>query len=263
LDLTDAPDYLKSLRLDGRVFVVLGAGAGIGRQATLALGQAGATVVCVDRDSEPADAVAAEVDGLAVTADVTLRTGVERVFRDARKHAGPVTGLVDIVGRPHLGPLANLDDDAWRSQFALVVDHAFLAMQIGGREIAAAGGGAMVFVGSISGVTHVPAQSAYGSAKAALHHLVSCMAGELASAGVRVNAVAPGFVRTPRLNARLDERQWEQAANLIPRRTPGTPPEIAGPILFLASDLASYVTGQVLRADGGLSGTTAMPGLWS
>jgi NAD(P)-dependent dehydrogenase (short-subunit alcohol dehydrogenase family) len=263
MERSDAPDYLASLRLDGRVFVVLGAGAGIGRQATLALAQAGASLVCVDRSPELAEAVAAEVGGIAVTADITVRADVERVFREAREHAGPVTGLVDIVGQPHLGPLADLDDEGWRSQFALVVDHAFLALQIGGREIAAAGGGAMVFVGSISGVTHVPAQSAYGAAKAALHHLVACMAGELASAGVRVNAVAPGFVRTPRLDARLDERQWGQVAGLIPRGTVGSPSEIAGPILFLASDLASYVTGQVLRADGGLSGTTAMPDLWS
>lgn len=263
MDRSDAPDYLRSLRLDGRVFVVLGSGQGIGRQATLALAQAGATVVCVDRDSELAKTVADEVGGVPLTADITVRADVERVFREARMSAGPVRGLVDIVGRPHLGPLANLDDDRWRSQFALVVDHAFLAMQIGGREIAAAGGGAMVFVGSISGVTRVPWQSAYGAAKAALHHLVVCMAGELAAAGVRVNAIAPGFVRTPRLGASLDDRQWAQVADLIPRGAPGSPSEIAGPILFLASDLASYVTGQVLCADGGLSGTTAMPGLWS
>jgi len=88
------------------------------------------------------------------------------------------------------------------------------------------------------------------------------MAGELAPAGVRVNGVAPGFVRTPRLNARLDEGQWDRVGAVIPRGAPGIPSEIAGPILFLASDLASYVTGQVLRADGGLSGTTRIPDLW-
>ena len=262
MDDRDVPDYMNTLRLDGRVFVVLGSGAGIGRQTTLALGQAGATVVCVDQRPDLAQAVAEEVGGMPVTADISDRDELERVFGEARAHAGPVTGLIDIVGRPHLGPLADLDDAGWRSQFALVLDHAFLALQIGGREIAAAGGGSMVFVGSISGSTHIPGQSAYGAAKAALHHLVTCMAGELAPAGVRVNAVSPGFVRTPRLDTRLDEGQWQQVGAVIPRGMPGQPPEIAGPILFLASDLASYVTGQVLRADGGLSGTTRIPELW-
>jgi NAD(P)-dependent dehydrogenase (short-subunit alcohol dehydrogenase family) len=262
MDQGDAPDYLASLRLDGRAFVVLGSGAGIGRQTTLALAQAGASVVCVDQQPELAQAAAEGVGGVPVTADIGDRGELERVFDEARRALGPVTGLVDIVGQPHLGPLADLDDAHWRSQLALVLDHAFLAMQVGGREIAAAGGGSMVFVGSISGMTHIPGQSAYGAAKAALHHLVACMAGELAPAGVRVNGVAPGFVRTPRLNARLDEGQWEQIGAVIPRGEPGTPPEIAGPILFLASDLAAYVTGQVVRADGGLSGTTRIPDLW-
>jgi NAD(P)-dependent dehydrogenase (short-subunit alcohol dehydrogenase family) len=259
----EVPDYLASLRLDGRAFVVLGSGAGIGRQTSAALAQAGASVVCVDQESELARVVAKEVGGVPLTADINERTQLERVFEQARQQVGPVTGLVDIVGQPYLGPLADLADDDWRSQFALVVDHAFLAMQIGGREIANAGGGSMVFVGSISGMTRIPSQSAYGAAKAALHHLVSCMAGELASVGVRINCVAPGFVRTPRLNARLSEDQWERIGKYIPRGTPGAPSEIAGPILFLSSDLASYVTGQVLRADGGLSGTTRTPeDLW-
>jgi NAD(P)-dependent dehydrogenase (short-subunit alcohol dehydrogenase family) len=262
VDEADTPDYMSALRMDGRVFIVLGSGAGIGRQTALALGQAGATVVCTDTNPELAEAVADEVGGVAATADITRRTELERVFEEARAQVEPVTGLVDIIGQPHIGPLAGFDDAQWRSQFALVVDHAFLALQIGGREIAAAGGGSMVFVGSISGVTYITGQSAYGAAKAALHHLVSCMAGELAPAGVRVNAVAPGFVRTPRLDARLTESQWQQVGTVIPRGAPGRPREIAGPILFLASDLASYVTGQVLRADGGFTGTTRVPDLW-
>ena len=257
VDRSEVPDYQAFARLDGRRLVVLGGGNGIGRQVCHALAQADARVVCVDREPELADAVAAEVDGEAVVADVTSRDELERLFG-----AGEVSGLVDIVGMPVLGPLSAIDDAAWRRQFDLVLTHAFLSMQIGGRAIARAGGGTMVFVGSISGLAHVPGQAAYGAAKAALHQLVASMGRELAPADVRVNAVAPGFTQTPRLLTVLTSEQWAQIASIIPRGHPGLPAEIAAAVLFLASDLSSYVTGQVLAVDGGMTGQVLVPPLW-
>ena len=230
--------------------VVLGGGNGIGRQTCHALAQAGGKVVCVDRDETRAAAVAREVDGAAHAADVTKRGEVERVFAAARQH-GAVRGVVDIVGMPHLGPLANLDDRLWASQFDLVLTHAFLAVQIGGKAIADAGGGTMVFVASMSGLTQIPGQVAYGTAKAALIQLVAGMGLEFGPARVRVNAVAPGFVRTPRLNAMLNEEQWGQIGKRIPLGAPASPAEIAAAILFLSSDMSSHVTGQTLLVDGG------------
>jgi NAD(P)-dependent dehydrogenase (short-subunit alcohol dehydrogenase family) len=120
----------------------------------------------------------------------------------------------------------------------------------------------MVFVGSISGLVHVPGQAAYGAAKAALHQLVASMGRELAPAGVRVNGVAPGFTKTPRLLEILSTEQWSQIASIIPRGVPGSPAEIAAAILFLASDLSSYISGQVLAVDGGLTGQVLLPPLW-
>jgi NAD(P)-dependent dehydrogenase (short-subunit alcohol dehydrogenase family) len=257
IDRSNVPDYAALGRLDGRRFVVLGGGNGIGRQTCHALAQAGARVVCVDRSRELAEAVAAEVDGESLVVDVTRRDEVERVLEQ-----GSVSGLVDIVGMPVLGPLAELDDDAWQRQFDLVLRHAYLAMQIGGRAIASAGGGTMVFVGSIAGLTHIAGQAAYGAAKAALHQLVASMGRELAPAGVRVNAVAPGFTQTPRLLAMLTPEQWALVSSIIPRGAPGSPTEIAAAILFLASDLSSYVTGQVLAVDGGMTGQLIVPELW-
>ena len=167
-DQSPVPDYLKGLRLDDRTFVVLGGGNGIGRQTCHALAQAGAKIVCVDREAALAEAVASEVRGVGLTGDIAKRSDVERLFAEADQHSGPVRGVVDIVGMPHLGPLANLDDQRWASQFDLVLTHAFLAMQIGGKVITAAGGGVMVFVASMAGMTRVPGQVAYGAAKAAL-----------------------------------------------------------------------------------------------
>jgi NAD(P)-dependent dehydrogenase (short-subunit alcohol dehydrogenase family) len=253
----DVPDYLQRARLDGRVFVVLGAGAGMGRQAVHALAQAGAQVACADQDAALAQDVADEVGGLPLTADVTNRAGVADIFAAAEREHGAVHGVVDVVGAADIGPLADLDDERWQHQLQIVVGHAFLVLQEGTAAVRRAGGGTITFVGSISGVRAVPQQSAYGAAKAALHHLVSCMGPELAADGVRVNAIAPGWVRTPRLEARLGAEAWATVDATIPRGSAAVPAEIAAPILFLAGDLSSYVTGQVLVADGGL--TTAAP----
>jgi NAD(P)-dependent dehydrogenase (short-subunit alcohol dehydrogenase family) len=259
-DQTPVPDYKKLHDLAGRVMVVLGGGNGIGRQTCHALAQAGATVVCVDRDQALADAVAAEVKGVPLVGDVTQRREVERVFAAAAKH-GPIRGAIDIVGMPLLGPLASLDDRGWTTQFDLVLTHAFLAMQVGGKAITEAGGGSMVFVASMSGLTQIPGQIAYGTAKAALIQLVAGMGLELGPSHVRVNAVAPGFVRTPRLNTMLNDSNWSEIGKLIPLGAPASPAEIAAPILFLCSDMASHITGQTILVDGGMAGVVNLPRL--
>jgi NAD(P)-dependent dehydrogenase (short-subunit alcohol dehydrogenase family) len=260
-DPTDdpVPDYLGLARVDGRNFVVLGAGAGMGRQCAHALAQAGARVACVDVDARLATRAAREVHGIPLTADATIRQDVERTFADAEAALGPVSGVVDVIGVASVGTLLELDDAGWNRQFDLVLRHAFLVLQVGAEAIRRAGGGTIVFVGSISGVRWVERQSAYGAAKAGLHHLVACMGGELGPSGVRVNAVAPGWVRTPRLDSRLGEEVWEEVGRAIPRGSVGRPAEIAASVLFLSTELSSYVTGQVLVADGGLTSRAAQP----
>lgn len=253
------PDYLSLLRLDGRGFIVLGAGQGIGEQVVHALAQAGARVLCVDRDAALAERIAEAVGGVSCAADVTARPDMERVFDTARERFGRVYGVVDIIGVAGIKPLSAVTDDAWTQQFDIVLRHAYLAIQIGAERMAADGGGCLAFVGSLSGSRAVPNQTTYAVSKAALHHLVRCAGVEYAGRGVRINAVAPGYVRTPRLNERLDDEAWDAIGRVIPAGRAATPAEIAGPLLFLASDLSTHLTGEVINVDGGAGVVAAFP----
>ncbi|MFL9984850.1 SDR family NAD(P)-dependent oxidoreductase [Paraburkholderia sediminicola] len=257
--LNDVPDYLSLLRLDGRGFVVLGAGQGIGAQTAHALAQAGARVLCVDRDETLARNIANAVAGIPCAADATSRDDMQRVFDTARQHFGRIHGVVDIIGVAGIKPLPAVDDASWDQQFDIVVRHAYLAIQIGGEMMKADGGGTFAFVGSLAGDRAVPNEVAYAAAKAALHHLVRCAGAEYAPHNVRINAVSPGFVRTPRLNQRLDEATWTRVGNAIPIGRAATPAEIAGHLLFLASDLSAHMAGEIITVDGGLSVLAAIP----
>ena len=255
---TDVVSYLDPLRLNGRGFVVLGAGQGIGRQTCHALSQAGGRVLCVDRDIELAVAVAEETGGAPWQADVTVRTDIEATFAKAKELFGrSLSGLVDIVGIADVRPLADMDDAGWNRNFDVVLRHAYLAIQAGSHTMT--NGGSMVFVSSMSGTVSVQNQAAYGVAKAALNHLVHCAAHELGPRNIRVNAVAPGFVRTPRLLAALDESFWTTLSGHIPLRRPAEPSDIAKAILFLASDMSTCITGTVVPIDGGTSVVAALP----
>lgn len=257
----DSVDYRALLGLEGRTFVVMGSGPGLGMHAALALANVGATVVSVDRDASAAEAVANATGGVAIHCDVTDRAGVEAMFTEAERAAGPVTGVVDVAADAVFGPLWDQDDAGWERTYDGVVKHAFLALQVGGRAIAKAGGGSMVFIGSNSGIAVTKGQSIYGSAKAALHHLIRYMGPELAPVGVRVNAIAPSFMRQSGIETLLTQEQWNEVSRLIPLGAGAALPQVAGPILFLASELASHITGQVLLVDGGLSQIMRLPEL--
>jgi len=262
-DASPVPDFTRALRLDGKAVIVFGAGQGIGRQSAHAVKQAGADVVCVDLHHDAAARVAAEVGGAAIACDVTQRDAVEDCFAQAgRLMPGRLRGIIDIVGEARLTTLDAATDALWQSQFDIVTRHAFLVTQIGGALLRGNGGGAISFVGSLSGRRMLTKQSIYGTAKAALHHLVKCAAFEMAAEGVRVNAVAPGFVHTPRLDRMVSQAKWREIETAIPVGRAAASHEIAQVLLFLTSDLSSYVTGQVIGMDGGLSTGTPLPVLF-
>jgi NAD(P)-dependent dehydrogenase (short-subunit alcohol dehydrogenase family) len=239
--------------------VVIGAGQGIGRQASHALASVGAQLFCIDVDGDLAQDIAAEVDAVPGIGDVTQRDDAARLLAEAQSALGGLDGIVDIVGMSHFEALLDLTDEEWNWHFDIVLRHAFLAAQIGGRLLVEAGGGAMVFVASVSGITSAPRHAAYGAAKAGLMSLVRSAAVELGPQGVRVNAVAPGVVWTPRVSAYLgDEGRQRNEAN-TPLRRVAQPADIAAGILFLMSDLASYVNGHTLVVDGGVGAKFPYP----
>jgi 3-oxoacyl-[acyl-carrier protein] reductase len=252
-DTSEVPDYRAMGRLDGRVFVVLGAGQGIGRQSAHALAQAGAKVVCVGRRAEPTEHVAREVGGIAITADATSRPDMERLAAETLACCGAVHGLVDILGVPLVKPLIEVTDEDWDWQFDMSLRHAFLGMQVFAPRIGQQGGGAMVFVSSTSGKVISSDRAAYAASKAALQQLVAAAAIEFGPLKVRVNAVAPGLVLTPRVRGNLSAENIARSAAMYPLGKLADPSEIASVILFLAGNLSSHVNGQTVYAEGGVS----------
>lgn len=258
LDHGEVPDYGGLLRLDGRGVLVAGAGQGIGRQVTHALAQVGARVVCLDADPEAAAHVAAEVGGVAATGDVRDRDDVAAACRRTQQAAGRLDAVVDIVGMARYVGLLETSDDDWDWTFGMVLRHAYLLAQVGGAVMAeqdrrtdTGQRGVFAFVASASGVSSAPFHAAYGAAKAGLMSLVRTLGVELGPTGIRANAVAPGVVWTPRIGAMLGEQGRERNARNAPLRRVAQPSDIAGALLFLVSDLATYVNGQVLSVDGG------------
>jgi len=258
LDDSPVPDYANRLRLDDRRFVVIGSGQGIGRQTAHALAANGARLLCVDVDPGLAEDIAGEVGGTPWSGDATKREDVARMFDDAVSVLGGVDGVVDIVGISRFIDTLDLTDEEWDWHFDMSIRHAFLAMQYGAKAMADHGG-VMVFVASVSGITSAPRHAAYGAAKAGLMSLVRTGAVEFGPLGIRVNAVAPGVVWTPRVSGYLgDEGRDRNNAN-SPLRRVALPEDIASGLLFMASDLAAYVNGHTLVVDGGVGAKFPYP----
>ncbi|MDA2889333.1 SDR family oxidoreductase [Mycolicibacterium sp. BiH015] len=251
-----------SLSLSGRVVVVSGAGGGgIGTTITRLAAEAGATVVAVSRSQQNLDEHVAPLaqQGLpvvTVAADASTDDGVATVIDRVRSVEGALYGLVNIAGGAAPAtwmPATRVTREEWRTLFAANLETAFFMSQAIAAEIRGNGNkGSIVSVSSISGMNTAPFHIAYGTAKAAVVAMTRTMAVELALDGIRVNAVAPGVTETAASRTYVDEDdERDRTAIAMGRR--GTPEEQAGAILFLLSDLSSYITGQTLLVDGGLN----------
>lgn len=248
----------EGLDFSGRTALVVGAGAGIGEAIIRLLARHGCNVACLDIDGERAEAVAGQardlgVGACAIAANILDDDEAIGVVASAQQALGAIDILITVVGSTAFRPLLETSADDWDKEQRINLRYVFLvAREFAAARVAAGGGGAICAVASVSGLMAANRHAPYGAAKAGLVHLVKTMAAEWAEYGIRVNAVAPGTIVTPRLPDTPDWRERVQASPM-PMQRRGTVDEIAGPVVFFCSDLASYVTGQTLAVDGGLT----------
>jgi NAD(P)-dependent dehydrogenase (short-subunit alcohol dehydrogenase family) len=243
---------LDAFRLDGRVAVVTGGNRGLGEAFARALAQAGARVVIAARDPERMEGVAGEIDAVAVATDITRPDEVEAMLEEVTGRLGPVDILVNNAGACFHRPALEVPEDEWRAVWDVNVDGLWHCSQIVGRQMVQRRHGVIVNVGSISAmiVNRPQMQPAYNASKAAVHQLTKSLAAEWAPFGVRVNALAPGYVKTEM--APVDEprfrRHWVDDAPMLRY---AVPEELGPSMIYLASDASSFMTGSVLVIDGG------------
>jgi len=267
--LTDDVAAGQAFDLTGRIAVLTGAASGIGRATALVLSGAGATVVLGDIDGPGVEATVKEIDGRGGTAvgvemDVTRRADVDALVARATGDYGRIDVMGNIAGVRSDGPVVDITDEEFEKVFDINLRGVFYGCQAALRAMIPQGSGNIINISSGIVDDPGPTMATYGMTKAAVASLTKAIASEGAAHGIRANAIAPGIILSNFSRAhfvddsgevdpaRLDA-YLEWAATLSPMARVGTPAEVAWMILYLVSDAASFVTGQILRPNGGSS----------
>jgi NAD(P)-dependent dehydrogenase (short-subunit alcohol dehydrogenase family) len=241
-----------SALLTGRVAVVTGGGAGIGRGIARGLAAFGASVAIWERDAETAASAAEEVDGLGITTDVRQSAEVDEALARTTSELGPVSILVNNAGGVFFSSLLETSENGWDALYRANFKHVILCTQRVARGMVETGlPGSIISVTSIEGVRAAPGYAAYAAAKAGVINFTKTAALELAPHGIRVNALAPDITMTEGLRSVAPPGSEETFGLTVPMGRAGHVDEMAGAAVFLAGDLSSYVTGQTIHVDGG------------
>jgi len=245
------------LELNGKVAVVIGGTSGIGRAIAHGFAQAGADVIPTSRRAEQVEATASEIEAfgrraLRISSDVSDRASLEHVLSAAIEAFGKVDILVNSAGRTKRAPTIDFVEEDWNAIIDTNLTGTLRACQVFGKHMLERESGSIINIASLSTFVALNEVAAYSASKAAVGSLTKSLAIEWSSRGVRINAIAPGVFRTALNTKLLDETERGREFLLrTPMRRFGNVEELAGVAIFLASDAASFVTGEIIAVDGG------------